>query len=371
MRTPFTRLSGRTLARVAGRALGATGLAAVALVISATPASAHGLNGTQPTDYQTRILKITPSIADTGIAVHVIDLGGRLQLINRSSSDVTILGYAGEPYLRVGPHGVDENVNSAAVYTNQSTNGLASIPKSVNTSAPPKWRHVSNDTTAQWHDHRAHWMGNGDPPVVSNQPGQSHVIIPTWTVQFEWHGTRYSVAGTVRWIPGPGALPWLVIALAAALILIALSRTRFAIPVITGALALLLVSEVLHVIGLWNASSTDSIGRLLVVVYSLGGILIAAIAILWMQRASVWNSMPIVLIAGVFLLISGGLVGVTVLDKSQLPTTMPYLLARLSVTLSLGLGAGLIVASGWRLRTPSEGEQVERRLARRRAITDS
>ena len=42
----------------------------------------------------------------------------------------------------------------------------AEMAKSADPKAAPLWREVSSGTTAIWHDHRAHFMGNEDPPEV-------------------------------------------------------------------------------------------------------------------------------------------------------------------------------------------------------------
>ena len=67
-------------------------------------AAAHGEDASAASNYRTRILSVTPEIE--GIEIDVIDVGGRLQLTNRTDTEVMVLGYEGEPYLRVGPEGV-------------------------------------------------------------------------------------------------------------------------------------------------------------------------------------------------------------------------------------------------------------------------
>jgi hypothetical protein len=85
----------------------------------------------QPRNYETKLLRVSPR-------VHGVELtGGRpgdgLRLTNDTSHDVTVLGYDGEPYLRVGPRGVFENTRSPATYLNRSR---------VPTSKPPKPRRL-------------------------------------------------------------------------------------------------------------------------------------------------------------------------------------------------------------------------------------
>jgi hypothetical protein len=46
--------------------------------------------------------------------VEVVDAGARLRVRNQTGREVMVLGYAGEPYLRVGPAGVPESELGAA-----------------------------------------------------------------------------------------------------------------------------------------------------------------------------------------------------------------------------------------------------------------
>ena len=83
----------------------------------ATPVAAHTVGGAQASNYQTRIRAIEPAVA--GLRVEVVDAGTRLRLRNPTGLEVVVLGYAGEPYLRVGPAGVFENRRSPATYRNR------------------------------------------------------------------------------------------------------------------------------------------------------------------------------------------------------------------------------------------------------------
>ena len=77
-----------------GRASAAFGvvLAVIAVVVGApAPASAHTITGPRPTNYRTTLESITPRVP--GLSVHVVDLGNKLELTNRTSHDVVVLGY--------------------------------------------------------------------------------------------------------------------------------------------------------------------------------------------------------------------------------------------------------------------------------------
>ena len=45
---------------------------------------------------------------------------------------------------------------------------------------PPKWKEISRSGRFEWHDHRAHWMGEGRPPQVTDPDVRTKVF--DWTV---------------------------------------------------------------------------------------------------------------------------------------------------------------------------------------------
>lgn len=81
-------------------------VALVSLVAFAAPAGAHSAAGGADAT-KTRLLALRPAVA--GIDVEVIENGSRVQVTNTADEEVVVLGYQGEPYLRVGPEGVLEN----------------------------------------------------------------------------------------------------------------------------------------------------------------------------------------------------------------------------------------------------------------------
>ena len=88
---------------------------------------------------------------------------------------------------------------------------------------------------------------------------------------------------------------------------------------------------------------------------------------MWLLRRGLHAAAPLVLVAGLFVALAGGLADVTVLTRSQLPTTLPYGVARAIVAVALGLGAGLTIVGALRLRPePPLVGAASRRLVRRR-----
>lgn len=313
-----------------------------ASVLAAPPASAHSVAGVAGTNYRTRLLAVRPALP--GLRVKVIETGSRLELTNHTGHDVVVLGYQDEPYLRVGPAGVFKNVRSPAAYMNATRKGTTPIPASASPSAPPEWRKASSGTTARWHDHRIHWMGAGNPPVVRQAPGRQHVIVPQWDVQLRAGAQRVDVTGDLVWVPGPSTVPWLVLALVllGAGVLAGLSSAWA--PLVGVLLSTLVVFDVVHEVGIGFANAGPvgvKLGRVLVgSLFTVVAWVIAALGLRNLRRRP-GDGLLMAAFAAVVIALFGGLGDLTSLFSSQIPFAFPEVLARAAVAVSLGLGFGL------------------------------
>jgi hypothetical protein len=93
--------------------------------LAGAPAQAHRADAPAGTDYRVTVTSVTPEVPD--LTVRAIEAGAQLELTNRTGRTIEVLGYAGEPYLRIGPDGVFENLNSPAT-----------APWPVTSSRPPR-----------------------------------------------------------------------------------------------------------------------------------------------------------------------------------------------------------------------------------------
>jgi hypothetical protein len=324
--------------------------AIVAIGITAQPAAAHDVPGIKPSNFETSVRGTTPRVS--GLRVRPIDLGNELELRNDTGADVVVLGYQGEPYLRVGPRGVFENRRSPATYLNRTRAGTTHVPSAADPAAAPEWNLIGPGPVVRWHDHRAHWTGTEDPPEVTRAPGQRHVI-DHWSLQLRRGTQDISVTGTLLWVPGPSPWGWVTGALVVALSVVALSRTRIWRWALAAALGVVLVSETAHVVGNWNATTASFATKIGASVYSVGGIALAVAALVWIVIRPPSDAIPAVLFAGLVVAVAGGLADLTTWTRSQLPTDVPPTVARLEVMLALGLGAGLAASAVLRLRPPA------------------
>jgi hypothetical protein len=175
----------------------------VLLVLVAAPAVAHG-RGSDATNFDSRITD-APDLP--GVSWQIYGGDELLQLTNHGDLEVTVLGYDGEPYLRIGPDGVWENQRSPATYLNQERYGRVGVPVHADPDAPPEWERRGDGPSHAWHDHRIHWMSPETPLRVVDVEAPTEVF--AWQVEFTAGGEDYALAGELWWVPGPSPWPWL------------------------------------------------------------------------------------------------------------------------------------------------------------------
>ncbi|HWW53033.1 MAG TPA: hypothetical protein VNY84_04660, partial [Acidimicrobiales bacterium] len=90
-----------------------------------------------------------------GLIVQVVTtVGEELVVANPTSTMLVVPAESGEPFLRIGPGGVQANVASPAWYRSNDPAGIAPLPAGVDPSAPPRWALVSSQPSWGWFDSR-------------------------------------------------------------------------------------------------------------------------------------------------------------------------------------------------------------------------
>jgi hypothetical protein len=170
-----------------------TGLLAALLVgVARLPAYA-----TTFSSYRTTVTGLTPALP--GLTATSQANGEAITVSNTSATPVIVEGYQGEPYLKVTSSGVWQNDLSPAVYLNKEQT-IGSIPSDAGAGKQPHWTQVSDGPRAQWHDHRIHWMGAAEPPSVSADPGEPH-LISTWHIPLQVGTGKGTITGALRYVP--------------------------------------------------------------------------------------------------------------------------------------------------------------------------
>lgn len=319
-------------------------LAGIVAVLSlAGPAVAHVGGDVAGSDFDGRITSVSPEVP--GVTVRILQFGDEFEVVNTTGTDVEIPGYSDEPYLRIGPDGVWRNSRSPATYLNLDRYGGADVPDSADADAEPEWVQVSTQSQYVWHDHRTHWMSEGQlPPQVAADPDRAHVV-SRWVVPMSHGGTAIEVAGVLTWEPPPS--PWVVWPAHLALVAVAVAAgllARDARP-LGGLLLLGGAAALVHALATPEppasiASHAGAIASALLP--ALTAVLVAVLGAraAWRGRGSMAGLFAVVL---GWLLLVQGLPDVDVMWSANVLAAGPDLLARVVVALLLGLGAGLVL----------------------------
>ena len=328
-----------------GRRAGAAVVIALLIVLAATPAGAHTTGGPPASNYRTELTGLRPP--SRGVAVSLAPDHEQLELRVSGPQIVTVLGYQGEPYLRVDTRGVAENERSPAVVANRTRIPTGSPGRSTDA---PRWRRVSRRPIARWHDHRAHWMGGITPSAVRRDPDHENVVFH-WSIPLRIDGRRAQIRGQIRWAPPPPAWPWWAAAAITAVALVTVAaRPRFAPAGLAVALIVMVSTETIHLWGGWPYATGSTLGRLGDAIPSIAAIAACLGALAWLLRTTPWRCAPALILAGLFVFVSGGVADLSSLSHAFVPSRVSADVARALVALALGLGAGTAIAGGLRLR---------------------
>lgn len=328
------------------------GTVLLVLVASASAAGAHGAESVPATNQEPRIRSVTP--AAPGIDVRIVDVGEHVEVRNETATEVTVLGYDDEPYLRVGPEGVFRNRRSPATYWNEQELQTRALPAGFDADAAPDWDRISGGRVVRWHDHRAHWMGP--------EPGSGGQILSTWEITILTGDDEIVVRGDIVQRPAPSPLGPLAIGAGFALVVAVASRTRWWPLVLLAGLVALTGSAALDVGGRWGATSRSGPTKAFEAIYTMaGGVLTGWAAVrlarLW-RRRDPYDTTPMVLLSAVVVTLALALAQLPWLGRAVLPTEVPPGLARVLAGVAVGTGVGTMVGAALRLRRPDDDLSV-------------
>lgn len=344
--------------------------AGVATLISAAPAAAHGADAPDATDYRTRTTGVAP--ARPGLEVRVVEAGARLELTNDTGRAIEVIGYSGEPYLRIGPDGVFENTRSPATYLNRTIGGETALPAEADPAAPPSWRRVDDGTTARWHDQRALWQESAPPAAALAAPDREHRV-REWTVPLRDGTDPVLIGGTLDWVPPPDAYTWWAVTIVGLLAVGALGLVATAAPAGARAMsalgALLVVGGALAVaypLGRELDAGARGVGGVLVGLLSgqiwslLTGL--GAIAAGWYALSRRPAADFVVALAGACLALFAGVANAAVFTRSIAPVPWSPEIARVIVAAALITGAGATLAGVLRLHATARVAGAQTRI---------
>lgn len=335
------------------------------LLLPTSPAEAH--TRTQETTNLASRITDAPDLPGVAWTVHT---GGLLlELVNTSDQVLVVEGYDGEPYLRIGPDGVERNRRSPATYLNQelaqqrvSARSDVAMPMAVDPQAPPEWVHVRDEPRWTWHDHRVHWMSPQPPEFVEAGPiarsmmrvnlvgvigraGDQAGVFQQWSVPFSIGGQPATLEGEMAWEDPPSALPYLAVAaLLVAPALLGLRRHDPEAILRPAAVVVLVVAagNGIHLVDdlvAWPSALLDELFGVLHTSLFLGTGIAAS---LWALRVGYGRVLALG-IASAAVLYHQGFVHLPMLQASHFPTVWPHPLVRL--TIAAGLLQAVVVAA--------------------------
>ncbi|MEA3020717.1 MAG: hypothetical protein QOI47_2241 [Actinomycetota bacterium] len=322
------------------RAVAFASVVTCTLLAIASPASAHSGKALKASNNRTELVGLVPAVK--GVTVRLIDADTRIEL-DCGTHRVVVLGYDGEPYLRVDREGVFENLRSPATYLNTSLTG--SVPPTItNPAAAPVWRRVGDGPVVRWHDHALHVP-----------PGQKLGArkISTWERPLKIDDATAVIRGRIVTLPARSRAPWLVLGAALTLLVLAGAHLRWR-SVMIACFAVLVVADGARIVGLVAYTPTWLVPRWRVILDAstlsiIGwGMAIAGTVLLAKRRR--FEAAAAAVVSGGVLAVAGGVLELRDLSAAVLGTSLPDVVARAVVAIVLGVGVGTSIAGALALR---------------------
>ena len=192
---------------------------AIPLDVGGHPVRVIGHQQYSPVTGSVRARVTAPPPPSTGLALTLVP-GGRAPGVFASwsgATPVTILGEAGEPFIRFGPTGADANVDSSTWRAAQQARGQTPGETGGGADGAPvgtrnlaggtvHWQHLDDAPRISWIDPRLTYRQGVPPPDVQARHDTTELL--RWTIPVEAATVRADVAGVTEWVPdaSPGAL---------------------------------------------------------------------------------------------------------------------------------------------------------------------
>jgi hypothetical protein len=183
------------------------------VLLAPAPAAAHVRSSRSAVDFRA---SVRPLHGVGSARVYESDLALRLTVA--AGNRVVVLGYLGEPAIRIDAAGVAVNAASPTAA------GMGLLQGRGRRAGAPVWQHRSGGRSVVWHDNRLRGLPAG-------------VDRGRWSVPIVVNGVRSRLAGTLWRVRAPAALPWFVLgipfAVATALLFLFGERRRFRVAAVS------------------------------------------------------------------------------------------------------------------------------------------
>jgi hypothetical protein len=201
------------------------GLAALLLGgFAANPAMAADGSSPDAQNFTSAVTQIQPAVP--GLEVKVASADGQLTLVNHTGKTVTVVGLAGEDYLRVTPSGAEENTSALTAAINKAGPGDGATPQQLAGAAAgagqaATWVKRGEQPTITWKDYRVMWTNKQRPPIVAADPHNAHKVF-SWAVNLKVGSQPVLVLGDVTWTGTPWVSTLQLVVLGIAVLVLAL-----------------------------------------------------------------------------------------------------------------------------------------------------
>jgi hypothetical protein len=170
----------------------------IALVALGFPASAGAHPSALVNALDFRAVVGSVGRSGDGLSARIFDADRKIELSVPASTTVVVLGYAGEPFLRFAPIGVEMNERSLSAIANKLVRA-GSVP-ALDSGSTPTWSVVAHGHRFAWHDHR---LG----PIPGRVYGEGNV--GGWSIPIVVDGRHEAISGRLLHASGPPIWPWL------------------------------------------------------------------------------------------------------------------------------------------------------------------
>ena len=122
-----------------------------------------------------------------------------LYVTNTGPTPVVVVGASGEPFLRIGPDGVEANRHSPTWIDNARARDqdLTAAAAEADPDAAPDWTPVSSSPSTSWLEFRGNYHRGEPPRAVVDKGGTT--VLRRWSVPIERGEQRVDVRGETIW----------------------------------------------------------------------------------------------------------------------------------------------------------------------------
>ncbi|MDQ3987700.1 MAG: hypothetical protein M3291_00595 [Actinomycetota bacterium] len=302
-------------------------------------AAAHIAGGASPTNSRSAVTEISPAGSGVGVTV---GLGGQfVRVSDRGAEEIVIVGYRGEPFLRLSQQGVQVNPRST---TAEQTGQLPPTSQSADTGSADtgeQWVTLSDGDSVSWTDARAD--GRSLPEGASE----------SWTLPLVVDGRPVTILGMRTGLAAPSPWPWVAALGLVALAVAALGGIRDWHRPVSAVIVAGVAAFGVHMLGSGAAPQPGGPFSGWVVIAVLGAfcLLVAGVTVVGTLRGTELAASRLPMMAVTLLLLAG--TDISGLWNSQLPFAGPAVLDRGLLVVIYGVALGLLVAGVRLARAPS------------------